>query len=71
MNAAAFQTALAVNGHAIPVDPFALARLPGDVFEVRHILRGLDLDDEQIAAAEAAVEMVRLGRYPPPVGSAA
>lgn len=58
----AIQTVLAIGGYALPVDP---ARLAGEsIFELRHILRGLDLDDEQIAAAEAAVEMVRRGRYP-------
>jgi hypothetical protein len=64
MNAAAVQTTLAVDAHAVPVDPAALAEEPGDIFAVRHILRGLDLDDEQIAAAEAAVELVHEGRYP-------
>jgi hypothetical protein len=57
------QTALAIGGYALPVDP---VRLAGEnCFEVRHILRGLDLDDEQVAAAEAAVELVRQGEYPP------
>ena len=57
---AAIQTARAI-GYALPVDPVWLAG--ENCFEVRHILRGLDLDDEQISAAEAAVEMVRRGEY--------
>jgi hypothetical protein len=60
---AAIQTALPVAGYALPVDPIALAREPGDIFAVRHILRGLDLNDEQVAAAEEAVELVRQGLY--------
>lgn len=59
---AAVQTVLAIGGHALPVDP---VRLAGEnCFEVRHILRGLDLDDAQIAAVEEAVELVRQGVYP-------
>ncbi len=56
------QIALAIGGYALPVDPMRLAG--ENIFEVRHILRGLELDDEQIAATEAAVELVRQGRYP-------
>jgi hypothetical protein len=61
---AAIPTALAISGYALPVNPVALASEPGDIFTVRHILRGLDLDDEQVEVAEAAVELVRQGVYP-------
>jgi hypothetical protein len=44
------------------VDPVRLAA--ENDFEIRHRLRMLELSDEQIAAAEAAVELVRRGRYP-------
>ncbi len=50
------------NGYGLPLRPEALADL--NQFEVRHALRCLELDDEQIAAAEAAVELARRGRYP-------
>jgi hypothetical protein len=60
---AAIQTALAIGGYAVPVDPVALAQEPGDIFAVRHILRELHLDDQQIACAEEAVEMARWGEY--------
>jgi hypothetical protein len=58
---AAVQLMLVEGGHALPVDPVLLAN--ENCFEVRHILRGLDLDDEQIACAEAAVAAVRAGTY--------
>jgi hypothetical protein len=61
---AGVQTTLAIGGYALPVDPVRLAAEPGDIFTVRHILRGLDLDDEQIAVAEEAVGLVRQGVYP-------
>lgn len=58
----AVQTVLAIGGYALPVDP---VRLAGEnIFEVRHILRGLELDDEQIKVAEAAVALVQQGTYP-------
>jgi hypothetical protein len=63
----AIQIARAVGGYPLPVDP---VRLAGEhIFEVRHQLRGVldagfPLDDEQIAAAETAVELVRAGAYP-------
>lgn len=66
----AVQTMPPVTGYALPVDPVALATLPGDIFEVRHILRELHLDDEQIACAEAAVELARQGHYPAADGGA-
>ncbi len=50
------------NGYGLPLKPEALAEL--NEFEIRHALRCLDLSDEQIAAAEAAVALVREGRYP-------
>jgi hypothetical protein len=56
------QTALAIARYALPLDPHELAT--DNCFEIRHQLRGLELDDEQIAAAEAAVELVRQGMYP-------
>ena len=56
------QTTFAIDGYTLPVDP---VRLAGEnIFEVRHQSRGLALDDEQIQAAEAAVELVRRGEYP-------
>jgi hypothetical protein len=56
------QTRLLITGYALPIDP---VRLAGEnIFEVRHILRGLDLDPQQIAAAEEAVERARQGVYP-------
>jgi hypothetical protein len=58
----AIQTVLAIGGYALPVDPMRLAA--ENIFEVRHILRALDLADEQIEAAEAAVELVRRGMSP-------
>ncbi len=59
---AAVQTRLPVAGYSLPVEA---ARLTGlSCFELRHQLRELDLDDEQVAAAEQAVEMARRGHYP-------
>jgi hypothetical protein len=58
----AIQTVLAIGGYALPVDPMRLAA--ENIFEVRHILRALDLADEQIEAAEPAVELVRRGMSP-------
>ncbi|HKG76605.1 MAG TPA: hypothetical protein VKA90_03745 [Beijerinckiaceae bacterium] len=58
----AVQTTLTIAGYALPVDPVRLAA--DNIFEVRHQLRALALDDEQIQAAEAAVEMARRGEYP-------
>ncbi len=61
MNAAATQLAMPVTGLALPVDPAVIARL--NDFEIRHQLRGLDLDDQQIEVCEQAVELVRQGVY--------
>jgi len=62
MSAAAVQTTLAIARYSVPLDPFELSA--DNCFEIRHQLRGLELDDEQIAAAEAAVKLVRRGEYP-------
>jgi hypothetical protein len=59
---AAIQTALAIGGYALPVDPVRLA--DESIFQVRHILRTLDLDDQQVACAEQAVALVLEGSYP-------
>jgi hypothetical protein len=59
---AGIQTALAIGGYALPVDPVRLAA--ENCFEVRFILHELRLDEDQIAAAEEAVELARRGAYP-------
>jgi hypothetical protein len=53
---------MTMDGLALPVDPLVIANLNN--FELRHQLRSLDLTDEQIAAAEAAVALVQQGAYP-------
>jgi hypothetical protein len=49
-------------GYGLPLNPAALPEL--NLFEVGHILACLRLDEEQTAAAEAAVALAREGRYP-------
>jgi hypothetical protein len=59
----AVQTALELGGrYTLPIDPARIAH--ESCFEIRHQLRGIELDDEQIAAAEAAVALVLEGTYP-------
>lgn len=58
----AVQTELVIDRYALPVDPAALAA--ENIFQVRHILRGLNLSDEQIEVCEVAVELARRGEYP-------
>jgi hypothetical protein len=49
------------NGYGLPLKPEALAEL--SEFELRHVLRVLDLDDQQMACAETAVAAVLRGDY--------
>lgn len=58
----AIQLRLTGEGYALPLRPEALADL--NEFEVRHVLRVLDLDDQQVEVAEAAVALARRGEYP-------
>jgi hypothetical protein len=58
---AASQARLTDQGYGLPLRPQALASL--SQFEIRHILRCLDLDGEQIEAAEEAIRRVRQGSY--------
>ena len=50
-----------VAGYGLPLRPEALAEL--SEFELAHILYCLELDDEQIVAAEEAVRRVVAGTY--------
>ena len=56
------QLRLDVQGYALPLRPHSLAAL--NALERGHIFLSIGLDDEQAAAAEAAVAAVRAGTYP-------
>lgn len=59
---AAVRLRLTGERYAVPLRPEALASL--DQSQVRHVLRVLRLDDQQVDVALAAVEMARRGAYP-------
>jgi hypothetical protein len=61
MVSAVGQLQLVSGGYSLPVDPVRLA--DENCFEVRYILSCLELGEDQIAAAEEAVALVRKGEY--------
>ena len=57
----AVQLRLTSEGFSLPLRPETLVGL--NQFEVHHVLRVLELADDQIACVEIAVALVREGRY--------
>jgi hypothetical protein len=58
---AGVQPRLLSGGFGLPLDPVRL--LQENEFERRYIFGEIGLDDEQIAAVEAAIELARRGEY--------